>query len=60
VDDAQGTVTQCLQGALSRENVGTVLTRAMKVQGDALVIQLQTTSADGVAVTRTLTWRRVS
>jgi hypothetical protein len=59
VDDAQGTVTQHLQGALSRENVGSVLTRAMKVQGDALIIQLQTTTGDGVAVTRTLTWRRV-
>jgi hypothetical protein len=59
VDDAQGTVTQRLLGALSRENVGSVLTRAMTVQGNALVIQLQTTSADGVAVTRTLTWRRV-
>ena len=59
VDDAQGTVTQHLLGALSQENVGSVLTRAMKVQGDALIIQLQTTTGDGVAVTRTLTWRRV-
>lgn len=59
VDDAQGTVTQHLLGALSQENVGSVLTRAMKVQGNALIIQLQTTSGDGVAVTRTLTWRRV-
>jgi hypothetical protein len=59
VDDAQGTVTQRLLGALSRENVDSVLTRAMKVQGNALVIQLQTVAADGVAVTRTLTWRRV-
>ncbi len=58
VDDAQGTVTQHLLGALSQENVGSVLTRAMKVQGNALIIQLQTTSGDGVAVTRTLTWRR--
>lgn len=59
VDDAQGTVTQQLAGALSPENVGLVLTRAMEVRGDRLVIQLQTSSSDGAAVTRTLTWKRV-
>lgn len=59
VDDAQGTVTQRLLGALSRENVGLVLTRAMRVRGDTLVIELQTTAGDGSGVTRTLTWRRV-
>ena len=59
VDDAHGTVTQRLTAALSQENVGSVLTRAMEVQGDRLVIQLQTTSSDGTAVTRTLTWKRV-
>jgi len=59
VDDAQGTVTQRLLGALSPENVGLILTRAMRVRGDTLVIELQTTSADGAGVTRTLTWKRV-
>jgi len=34
VDDAAGTVTQKLAGALSKENVGHVLTRAMTVEGD--------------------------
>lgn len=55
VDDEQGTVTQRLLGALSQENVGSVLTRAMEVRGDTLVIELKTTSGDGVGVTRTLT-----
>lgn len=59
VDDAQGTVTQHLDGALSQENVGLVLTRAMVVEGDRLTIALRTTAADGVAVTRTLAWERV-
>jgi hypothetical protein len=59
VDDNKGTVTQRLLGALSKENVGSVLTRAMHVQGDSLVIKLQTTAADGTPVTRTLTWNRV-
>jgi Lipocalin-like domain len=59
VDEEHGTVTQQLLGALSSEHVGAVLTRAMEVRGDTLIIQLETTTADGTAVTRTLTWRRV-
>ena len=59
IDDEKGFVTQRLVGSLSRENVGVVLTRAMDVQGDTLVIRLETTAADGTTVTRTLTWRRV-
>jgi hypothetical protein len=60
VDDAQGTVTQQLMGSLSPGNVGMVLTRAMSVTGDSLVIRLETTAADGTPVSRTLTWRRVT
>lgn len=59
VDDVQGVVTQTLLGSLSRENVGSVLSRAMSVQGDTLTIELQTTSANHEAVTRTLIWKRV-
>lgn len=59
IDDEKGAVTQTLLGALSREHVGAVLTRAMDVQGDTLVIKLDTTAADGATVTRTLTWKRV-
>ena len=60
VDDSRGTVTQRLTGALSAENVGLVLTRAMIVDGDRLTIALETTAADGEPVTRTLVWRRAS
>ena len=60
VDDAKGTVTQRLEGALSPENVGQVLTRAMEVRGDELTIRLETTGAGGEPVTRTLRWRKVS
>lgn len=59
VDDSLGTVTQRLTGALSPENVGAVLTRAMTVRGDSLTIELRTTSVRGNAVTRTLMWRRI-
>jgi Lipocalin-like domain len=60
VDDAKGTVTQRLTGALSRENVGQVLTREMTIEGDTLTIALQTATARGEAVTRTLVWKRVA
>jgi hypothetical protein len=59
VDDAAGTVTQQLTGALSAESVGMEVTREMKVDGDRLTIRLRTTSVAGQAVTRTLTWKRV-
>ena len=60
VDDSRGTVTQRLLGALSAENVGMVLTRAMIVEGDTLTIALDTAAADGEPVTRTLVWRRLT
>lgn len=59
IDDESGTVTQRLLGALSQENVGSVLTRAMEVLQDKLIIRIETTHADGTVVTRTLTWNRV-
>lgn len=59
VDDAQDTVTQRLTGALSPENVGQVLTRHMIVNGDELTIRIETASATGEPVIRTLRWRRV-
>lgn len=58
VDDTTGVVTQRLLGALSEANVGAVLSRAMTVEGDSLVIELETTAWDGTPVTRTLTWER--
>ena len=60
VDDAAGSVTQRLLGALSAENVGMMLTRSMRVSGDELVIQLDTASADGTPVVRTLRWTRAA
>src|SRR6185369_3053137 len=58
IDDEKATVTQTLLAALSPENVGAVLTRAMEVQDDTLIIRLETTASDGASVTRTLTWQR--
>lgn len=59
VDDSTGVVTQQLMGSLSAGNVGLVLSRAMEIRGDTLLILLETTAADGTPVVRTLTWRRL-
>ncbi|HVC28068.1 MAG TPA: lipocalin-like domain-containing protein [Gammaproteobacteria bacterium] len=60
VNDTDGTVTQRLTGALSPENVGQVLTRGMSVTGDELLIRVDTASADGEPIVRTLRWKRVA
>ena len=44
VDDVTGIVTQRLASALSAENVGLVLHRAMRVEDDRLTIELRTTA----------------
>jgi hypothetical protein len=59
-NESDGTVTQKLTAALSPENVGMVVTRKMLVVGDTLTIRLETTSAAGENVVRTLVWRRVA
>jgi hypothetical protein len=60
VDEGSGVVTTTLVGAIAREHVGAVLMRTMRVDGDTLTITLDTTSADGRAVQRTLTWTRAT
>lgn len=60
IDEATGMVTQRLTGALSKENVGMVVTRGMEVEGDTLTIRLNTTAVSGEAVVRTLVWKRIS
>ena len=59
VDDSSGLVTQRIEGALSAETVGLVLSRRMDVFGNTLTIRVDTTSADGEPVVRTLVWERV-
>ena len=59
IDNEEKTVTQRLVGALSKENVGLEVTRKMLVEGDTLTVQLETTSAQGEVVIRTLIWSRV-
>ena len=60
VDEKSGTVIQVLSAALSPANVGMIVTRDLKVEGDSLVIELATTRPDGEPITRTLRWIRAS
>lgn len=60
VDEAAGSVTQRLVGSLSAGDVGKVVTREMRVEGDRLTIELATTSASGEPVTRVLVWVRAA
>lgn len=60
VDERSGLVHTTLLAALSRDHVGKTLARKMSVEGDTLVIELDTTTPAGEPAKRTLTWRRVA
>jgi hypothetical protein len=60
VDAASGEVVHKLQGALTAGNVGMEVSRQLTVEGDNLVIRLETTTIEGEPVIRTLTWERVA
>jgi hypothetical protein len=58
VDEVAGTVTQHLVGALSPGDVGKVVTRELRVEGERLIIELATSGTDGEPLTRALIWAR--
>lgn len=60
VDVLTGDVLHRLEGALTPDNVGIEVSRTLTVDGDTLVIELETTTLEGEPVTRTLTWERVA
>jgi len=60
VDEKTGDVLHCLEGALTPENVGVEVYRTLTVNGDSLVIQLETTTTEGEPIVRTLTWNKVA
>ena len=59
VDQETGDVLHRLEGALTRDNVGLEVLRKLSVEGDRLVIRLETTTTEGEPISRTLVWRRV-
>ena len=60
LDEAKGILSTLLRGALSQENVGQTFVRHVGVEGDILTLRLNTTAANGDAITRTLRWQRVA
>ncbi len=60
VDEIAGTLTTQLEGSIAPGNIGATYVRDARVAGDELIIQLQTTSVDGIPVTRTNTFVRLA
>jgi len=60
VNEDTGKVIHTLIGSITPANVGMTVSRDLRVTGDQLTIQLETTTLDGVPILRTLTWKRIS
>lgn len=58
LDVAAGTITVTLEGALSPANIGQSFVREIRADADELTIRLNTTTADGTPITRTLRFGR--
>lgn len=59
VDEATGTLSIRLDGAITPSNIGSRFERHIEVRENELSIQLATTSTDGKPITRTLTFSRL-
>jgi hypothetical protein len=60
VIDETGIVAHTLLGSVVPANIGMTVNRKIQVIDDKLIIELETTSVDGEAIIRTLTWERIS
>ena len=58
VDAAGGSIQTRLEGSVMPANIGLTFTRDARADGKRLWIRLETNSADGVPITRTLTFER--
>ena len=59
VNERQGIVTHHLDAALFPGDIGKDIQRHFTISGDRLTISFNTTTRDGVQVTRTLIWERM-
>jgi hypothetical protein len=59
IDEKAGIVTHHLEGAIFPGDVGKDIRRNFVLAGDALTITFDTTTRDGLAVTRKLVWTRL-
>ena len=58
IDEIASTLTTRLEGSISPANIEAVYVRDIRIVGDELIVQLQTTTLDGTPVTRTNTFVR--
>ena len=58
-DPEAGTVATTLEASVSPSNIGKTFVRHIRVHAEELIIQLETTAADGAPVTRTLRFSRL-
>jgi hypothetical protein len=59
VNENDGTVTHHLEAALFPGDIGKDIERHFTISGDQLTITFNTTTREGVNVTRTLIWQRI-
>jgi hypothetical protein len=59
INEHEGTVTHHLEAALFPGDIGKDIQRRFTISGDQLTIAFDTTTRDGVKVTRTLIWQRM-
>jgi len=58
VNEAEGTITHHVEGSLFPEDLGKDFKRLFKLDRDAFTLSFTSTSPEGVAITRTLLFRR--
>lgn len=58
-DEIAGTIATHIDGSISPGNIGKTFIRTVRVVGNDLIIQLETTTVDGTAITRTNMFSRV-
>jgi hypothetical protein len=59
VNERDGIVTHHLEAALFPGDIGKDIERSFKLTGDTLTLSFNTTTKEGVKVTRTLVWERM-
>jgi hypothetical protein len=59
IDEQAGIVTHHLEAALFPGDIGKDIQRHFTIKGDSLAISFNTTTREGVKVTRTLIWERM-
>ena len=60
VNEDSGKVAHTLIGSITPTNIGIKVSRDLRVIEDQLIIQLDTTTLEGVPITRTLIWKRIN